>query len=209
MQNLEIKNQGNEAKQFLQRIGVLNSGVCPRCLAYKGNGVVKDGLYKEIQIFYCNFCRTKFRETTGSWFFRCIFKLQMFFTILNYFVEGMTVKQNAALIYNNFADEYKMSYNTIHKLYRLFRSLIHAFILKYINQLRFDGEIEIDEAHIYKEKDIRGRPYQFNYWVFGLKGRQTKQSLILPVRNRRHQTLISIILGKYYNILIFIGCSSC
>ena len=155
---LEIKSQNSEIQHFFNEIGILNSGICPRCSAIRGKGVTKDGLYNSVQIFYCKLCKIKFRETTGTCFFKCIFKPQMFFAILCYFVENLTAKQTASMIHNHFSDDYKISYRSIQKLYKLYRSLIHAFILRYICEVTLNGEIEIDEAHIYIKKDLRGRP---------------------------------------------------
>ena len=86
------------------------------------------------------------------------------------------------------------------KYFKLIRLVIQSFILKKITLMKFSGHLEIDEAHIYKKKDIRGRPFALHYWVFGIKCRRTKTCLIIPVQDRTHRTLISIILGKYsYN----------
>ena len=161
--------------------------------------MTKYGFYNETQLYFCYGCKTKFRETTGTIFNRSIFRPQMFLTILTYFIENLTAKQIAGILRYNFSNnDYIISNSTIKKIFRLFRSLIHSFILKILNQIKFTGTIEVDEAHIYKKKDQRGRPYQFDYWVLGLKCRETKQCLIIPVKDRKHETLISILLGIIY-----------
>ena len=83
------------------------------------------------------------------------------------------------------------------KYFKLIRLVIQSFILKKITLMKFSGHLEIDEAHIYKKKRYQRKAFCFTLLVFGIKCRRTKTCLIIPVQDRTHRTLISIILGKY------------
>jgi hypothetical protein len=57
--------------------------------------------------------------------------------------------------------------------------------------------VEIDESFFFRRKYIRGRLGE-GQWVFGGIERGTSNCFLVPVVNRRAETLLSIINHKYY-----------
>ena len=169
---ISISDKSIALKELYLNFGCLNSGICPYCKANRKEGIIKNGFYNNIQLYFCVNCNKKFRETTSTIFYKSIFKIQQFHALLIYFTENLTAKQAASLLKENFIDEgYIISLRKTQKYFKLIRLVIQSFILKKITLMKFSGHLEIDEAHIYKKKR-----YQRKAFCFTLLGIWNKMS---------------------------------
>ena len=70
--------------------------------------------------------------------------------------------------------------------------MINPIVLGGIEPNRTNKIVEIDESYFFRRKYNRGR-YRNAQWVFGAIERGTKNCLLVPVPNRRAETLLLII----------------
>ena len=190
----------NDIRDLFLAIGVLNSGVCP---FGREINCPKDGLFKQKQHYFCKICNHRFSQNTGTIFHSMKIKYELFYLIIQYFIRGLTAKQSKLILHLHYDDDDNKicSLRAIQKYYNLLRIILHNLMLNWLIQLQFVEDVEIDEACLFRKKSRIGRERKMAYWVFGIKGRTTKKSLIIPVNNRTNLTLLSIILSTIFHNL--------
>ena len=101
-------------------------------------------------------------------------------------------------IVNNYFDEH-ISERTIRSFFKKIKLAINTYVSREMSTMIFDGEVEIDETPVYREKPgyLFARGYQIKVWFVGLRQRDdTKKFLIYPVLWRNRETLLRIILRR-------------
>ena len=197
-----------EIKDLYKIVGLLNNGNCAVCRS--AENVIKYGNRNISQRYKCTGCGRLFCETSDTIFWNLKLSFSNVNKIVICFLGGLTAKQTSislSLEGNHQVDyllsnKVTISIRSLQKWFKFFLSLVHRFQMEYMASFRFNEAVEIDEACIYRKKTFQGRPRQFSYWVFGLKGRETKKCLIFPVMQRTRQVLLQIIAGTKNIIFI-------
>lgn len=86
--------------------------------------------------------------------------------------------------------------NTIRRYYTIFCKVILEYYQEELNHILLEGEVEIDESHLFREKKSQAphRRYKMSsVWVFGMKQRNSSKFVLIPLKTRNEQTLIPII----------------
>lgn len=104
---------------------------------------------------------------------------------------------DAALIFKFLSTH--VNENTIKRYFRIFNLIALAHYEQQLNSILLEGEVELDESHLVKEKKSFAphRSYQLSsIWIFGIKKRDSKAKafVIVPVESRDCATLLPYIL---------------
>jgi len=177
--------------KYYDRIGLFFNGVCEICSIFMNQQIDRSKSYSE-QKLYCSKCKFVANKRYNTIFFGMKISFITFNTFLYYFSQGFTDKE-IELIMKPFSNT-KMSYCSIRQYSKLCRDICHIYVQSILQDIKFEGTVEVDEACIYKlRKGRNGRIAKIVYWVFGLKSRLTKQVIIYPVLYRKREILINIV----------------
>ena len=95
-----------------------------------------------------------------------------------------------------------ISLNSIIHYFEVFNRIVMEYYISKLDSILLDGEVEIDESHLFKEKASYAphRGYALSaVWLFGICKRGTKDFIIFPVTNRTESNLLKVIF-KYIKV---------
>eukprot|EP00834_Sanchytrium_tribonematis_P004673 NODE_243_length_11887_cov_0.520699.p3 type:complete len:311 gc:universal NODE_243_length_11887_cov_0.520699:10193-9261(-) len=167
---------------ILQQVGIFaNQMNCPRCeqleiiqpmKLYK-NKSIADGCF-----WYCDFCGQDKSIRCGSLFSHRKIPLFRCCALLKCFYARISPSKVPACV--------KISRKTAGVIFKMFRNYQQQAIRQL--SMPLSEEIEIDEALFRKRKYNRGR-LKCTFWVLGLVSRETQKCFIIPVLNRKKETM--------------------
>ena len=96
----------------------------------------------------------------------------------------------------NYPENDNPSQKSVKRYFCYFRLLIHIYMLNYLRDLVLSEEVEIDEALIFRKKLRGGRPHLLQYWVLGMRQRNSGKKCIFPLLNRTRAQILPVIRGK-------------
>lgn len=143
---------------------------------------------------YCWVCKAPCRKETNvrkdSIFEGFKKKFKMLFLFLHSWVKGH--------LQTEMREEHQLDKNTVSKWCMILKEVCQLYFL--MNPINLGGVepngmskvVEIDESHFFRRKYNRGR-YRNAIWVFGAIERGTNNCLLVPVPDRRAETLLPII----------------
>jgi len=111
--------------------------------------------------------------------------------LLVLFLDNKTAQEANNILKYHFINE-KVNIKTVHRYYEIFNLVVYDYVDKIMNSTLLEGEIEIDETYLFKEKKSKAphRPYKNkSQWLFGMRKRGTSQFIVFPVQERDQKTL--------------------
>jgi hypothetical protein len=151
---------------------------------------MKDILMKKI--IFCQNCSRRYSLSVFTPLYRMKIPMPCFYCL----IKGFLARKPPRMILKdlNFYG-YHISELTIYKYLLMLRKLVTNYMSRYLKQLKFQGDIEIDECVLTSSKTGwgTGRFPTLHLWIFGLFERNTKRCIVYLVPNRRTETLFPII----------------
>lgn len=176
---------------YYEKINLFFNGICLECgtSMSKWNDISKDFTKQK---FHCKECELKLNKRFGTIFENMRINFVTFNHILHYYTEGFTSLDIYSLIRPLTIKQ--ISLTTIRKYTKLFRKIGHIHLQEYLSDTILPGPVEIDEACIYKiKRGKHGRMAHIIFWVFGMKCRTTKKTIIYPIAGRSREQIIPLI----------------
>jgi len=167
---------------------------CPYCIETTSRrfGMNRNGT----QRYQCTECLHTYTENTGTIMQNTSLTIDKLYCIIFGFLEGYSVSQTQMFLSLNSRFFRNLpAIRTLQKYYNQIRDIILLIVMNMINEIYLEGEVEIDEALIFRKKHRGGRLIAINYWVFGMRERNSNKRLVFPVPNRTRVELFSIIRG--------------
>ena len=115
--------------------------------------------------------------------------------LLTLFIDKRTPTEAHSILGYDFVNK-KLNIKTIEHYYSIFNRISMEFYLEELDCIFFDGEVEIDESHLFKPKYSFAphRSYALDtVWLFGICQRNTRNFVLFPVTNRNEMNLLKII----------------
>lgn len=116
--------------------------------------------------------------------------------LLTLFLDNKTASETYSIIHYSFVQK-TMNIKTIRRYFEIFNMIIYNYVEDKMSTAFLEGEIEIDETHLFKVKKSSAphRPYSnSSQWLFGLRKRGCSDFIIFPVTKRDSKTLDPILL---------------
>ena len=194
MENFNLNLAPRNRLSYFTDIGVFNLFIFPNC---NNQNIKKNGkTNKGTQRYYCKNCFASFNSYTLTFFNRMSIVLDVLDVLLIYYLVGLTSKQTKILIDFNFSHNYHTPVlRTVQRYYDYFRKLSHYHMVQIITEFQLEEEVEIDEALIFKKKHRGGRRYMIQYWVMGMRQRNSNKFIIFPVIRRTREIIFSYIIS--------------
>jgi len=146
--------------------------------------------------FYCNICQIYTSWTQGTILERSSIPFSTLEKLIFLFLNNKPPAEAFDILGYDFVGS-KLNYNTIVKYYNILNYICLTFYYEDLSSKMLEGEIELDETHLYSEKKSHAlaRPYSLSsVWLVGMRKRGSKEFLIVEVERRDEETLLSIIL---------------
>ena len=146
--------------------------------------------------FSCAQCGTKTLWSENT----CLEKAKISITTIEkliiLFLDNHTVGEAHSVLHYHFVSE-KININTVRHYFEIFCTIVYDTIHNYMNTTLLDGEVEIDETCLVKDKKSSAphrRPKNSYQWLFGLKKRGSSEFVVHPVLKRDSANIIPLIL---------------
>jgi len=113
------------------------------------------------------------------------------------YIENKSVRETYEIMINS--EETKLNKKTVARYFNLLNLFSFEFYMEKLDSTFFDGEVELDETLLFKEKKTTAihRRYKLGkIWIFGLRKRNSKEFLVFPIAARDSSAIITNIL-KY------------
>jgi transposase-like protein len=184
-----VLNSEKDALSFAVHTGLINLSNAPICLCGELKAIAKKG---EVFLWRCpqRKCRTSVSMLKNTWFSesRLPLKEVLDLTLHWYFQSPVT----------SAAGQVGVSKEAAIRVYRRCRNVCLDVLSRDDICIGGDGlHVEIDESHLWTRKYHRGRVLVSQQsWVFGGICRETNESFVIPVSDRKGATLWPIIVRK-------------
>ncbi len=151
--------------------------------------------------FVCINCNELIKWNFGTGLKSSRLKLVQIETLLRLYIDNKSI-QETHYILSSFLQKQKMNIHTVARYFALFGVTALKFYEDQLSKILLEGEIEIDETHLYKEKKTSAPARQYSHhsvWLFGLRQRHSSKFVIISTKVRDSETLIPLI-RKYVKI---------
>lgn len=180
---------------------------CPQCFQYTFNQKkLCDGVF-----FSCLTCSKLIKWSFGNILAKIHVKEDDLLRIITMFLDRKTPSECNSILKYEFIDK-GLNLKTVEHYYNIFNRIAMQYYLNQLDSIQFEGEVEIDESHLFKPKPSKA-PHRNNslnaVWLFGICQRSTRMFIVFPVSNREETNLIKTIF-KFIKIgaTIFSDCFS-
>ena len=115
--------------------------------------------------------------------------------LLTLFLDNKTASEANNVLKYSFINE-GLNIKTVYRYYEIFNLIVHDFVERKMQSIIFDGEVEIDETYLVKEKKTKAprRAYKnSSQWLFGIRKRGTTDFFIAPIENKDAGTILPLI----------------
>ena len=145
--------------------------------------------------FYCEYCEIYTKWSYGTKLQFCKLNSCLIEKLLTLFLANKTLCKALDLLKTPCNGE------TVHitTVRRYFTTFCHV-VLDYYHQeteyILLEKDVEIDETHLFREKNSSAphRRYKLSsVWIFGAKQRNSSKFFLIPLKNRKEETLVPII----------------
>ena len=178
---------------------------CPQCFQYTFNQKkLCDGVF-----FSCLTCSKLIKWSFGTIPAKIHVKEDDLLRIITMFLDRKTPSECNSVLKYEFIDK-GLNLKTVEHYYNIFNRIAMQYYLNQLDSIQFEGEVEIDESHLFKPKASKA-PHRNNslnaVWLFGISQRSTRMFIVFPVSNREETNLIKAIF-KFIKIgaTIFSDC---
>jgi len=111
------------------------------------------------------------------------------------FVSNKTPKDAYEVLGFDFVNQ-SLNINTTRRYFTIFCSIVLDYYQKEMSSILLENEVEIDETHLFKEKNSSA-PHRFyklsSIWIFGAKQRNSSKFILFPLKNRKEEALIPLL----------------
>lgn len=136
--------------------------------------------------FYCDNCKQ-----FTKWYYQTrLEKMQMTYSFVEkliiMFLDNKTAKDAYDFLNYEFCQE-KSNINTVRRYFTLFCNITLSYYQNHLDSTILEGNIEIDESHLFKEKKTHAPRRQYklrSVWLFGFKKRDSSEFLLIPMTSR-------------------------
>ena len=146
--------------------------------------------------FYCQTCENKTKWTYNTKLQYSRVRFPVLTRLVHYYLENRTIK-DVQRIMESLGIDFKTNINTIRHYFNMFDEFSLEYYKIKLDTTIFEGEIEIDETLLFKEKktSARHRSYKLGkLWILGIKKRYSNDFIVLPIASRSQSAIISEIL---------------
>ena len=183
---------------------------------YKSCSYCKALIYRMTYIsnqpyFFCFRCGSKTLWSHNTLLEKSKLPMTTIEKLITLFLDSHTVSEAHSILNYSFVSE-KMNINTVRHYFGIFSTIVYDTIYDCMNTTLLDGEVEIDETCLVKDKKSSAphrRPKNSFQWLFGLKKRGSTEFVVYPVMKRDSANIIPLIL-KHVDIkaIIYSDCYS-
>jgi len=145
--------------------------------------------------FYCNKCQIFTKWSHKSKLENSKLSSSVIERLLFLFLGNKTPSEAIDAIKFALPDE-KIHLTTIRRYFTIFCSIVLDYYENQLNFILLENEVEIDESHLFREKKSSAphRHYKLSsVWLFGAKQRNSSKFFLIPLKNRKEETLIPLI----------------
>jgi len=150
--------------------------------------------YQEVY-FFCPSCKVQTKWNYNT----IISKMQISSEHLNHlitmFLNRRSPSEANEILKYDFVN-LSLNKKTIDHYFSIFNRIVMEYYLQELDSVVFEGELELDESHLFKEK-ASFAPHRLysNHavWLFGICQRKSNKFIIFPISNRQEQNLKKII----------------
>ena len=170
---------------------------CRSCSQY----IIHYEEYEKDFYFRCPICYSLTKWNFNTALKSSRLRLAQIETLLKLYIDQKSI-QEAHYIMSEFSTKDKVNIHTISRYFAIFSGTALKFYEGELQRTLLEGEIEIDETHLYKQKKTSApaRPYaNHSVWLFGLRQRNSTKFVIIATNIRDSETLIPLI-QKYIKI---------
>jgi len=145
--------------------------------------------------FYCQKCEIYLIWSHGTSLEKTKLPYTEIEMLLTMFLDNKTPKDAFDILNYKFVDK-GLNINTTRRYFTIFCSIVLDFYHEQMSSLLLDGEVEIDESHLFREKKTSAphRKYQLSsVWIFGAKQRNSPKFFLIPLKKREETILVPLI----------------
>lgn len=166
-----------------------NQKKCAYCLTYLSYSIVEDE-----KNFFCSQCNkwTVWKHKTTLQ--RTKLSSNALWILLKLFI----MNKSHLEAFNDLSSgliNLQISNKTIQKYFKMFSKITYHYYFMQHKNIVLEGEVEIDETHLYKVKrsKARGRPYVYDVWLIGFRQRNSNAFLIYPTDTRTGDVFLPLL----------------
>jgi len=163
-------------------------------------------------IFLCENCNTGTKWNHNTILQRMKISSHHLDHLITIFLDQKTYSETDSILKYDFIN-LGLNRKTILHYFSIFNRIILKHYIQELDSMLFEGELEFDESHLFKEKASFAvhRPYsQSSVWLFGICQRNSKKFIFFPVTSRQEQNLKKIIFRFIKpGSTIYSDCFSC
>ena len=165
----------------------------------------------ENHYFYCDFCLQTTKWNEGTILAKSKILMGTLEKLLTLFLDNQTIQEATNILKYDFVNN-KVNVKMVSRYFEIFNKIVYDEVHSRMRSMMLDGEIEIDETHLFKEKKSSAphRQYQnSSQWLFGMRKRGSSIFIIIFVKERDKGTLVTLILNHIkVNSKIYSDCYS-
>jgi len=146
--------------------------------------------------FYCDLCLQTTKWNEGTILERSKISMGTLEKLLILFLDNQTIQEATNILKYDFVDD-KLNVKTVSRYFEIFNQIVYDEVHSKMQSMMIEGEIEIDETHLFKEKKSSAphRAYKnSSQWLFGMRKRGSSTFIVVPVTERDKGTLELLIL---------------
>ena len=151
-------------------------------------------IFSEVQ-FYCDACQIYTKWNFNTKLESSVLHSSLIEKLLLLFLANKTPTE--ALQTLTFSlNEKVIHITTVRRYFTNFCELVLDFYQNNMKHLLLEQDVEIDESHLFREKKSSAPHRQYklrSIWLFGMKQRNSSKFLLIPLKDRKEDTLIPII----------------
>lgn len=150
----------------------------------------------EKHYFICNVCFQLTRWNTSTILENAKISVSTIEKLLTLFLDNKTAYEAHNVLKYSFIND-GLNIKTVYKYFEFFNLIVHDYVDSKMQSMMLEGEVEIDETHLFKEKQSQAPHRQYknsSQWLFGMRQRGTSAFIVVPVRERDKGTLQLLIL---------------
>jgi len=100
--------------------------------------------------YKCSFCLESFLWTSNTLFDRSLISFSKFEKLILLYIENKSVRETYEIMINS--EETKLNKKTVARYFNLLNLFSFEFYMEKLDSTFFDGEVELDETLLFKEK---------------------------------------------------------
>jgi len=145
--------------------------------------------------FYCQKCEIYTKWNHGTILQTSNLSPSHIDVLLEMFLTNKTPSDALDILAYSFVNQ-SLNITTIRRYFLIFCNVVLDYYEEQMSYILLENDVEIDETHLFREKKSSAphRPYKLSsVWLFGAKQRNSKKFILIPLKDRKEDRLISII----------------